>query len=104
MQFHSSKIAYAIVAGLVLSLQPAPSIAHATAKTTSAPKCSEKCNGGRSRGYRHHSKDQERAADSPQREERRRLIEEGRRLDSNPNADACLSYDGDYIVESKACP
>jgi len=108
-----------LVAGLMLSLQATPSIAHTTAKAAPTHNCqepsayqpirerglkNEKRNAGSSRSCRHQPKAQERAADFWQSEEGRRLIEEGRQLDSNPNADACLTYEGEYIRQSKACP
>jgi hypothetical protein len=94
----------ALVAGLMLSLQPIPSVAHATGKPTSTHNYNKQHNAGSSRGCRHHRKAPERADDFWQTEEGRRLIEEGRLLESNPNADACLSYEGEYIRQSKACP
>ena len=93
----------ALLAG-PMCFQPAPSIAHATAKATPTHNCDEKRNAGSSRNCQHQPKARERAVDFLQSEEGRRLIEEGRLIDSNPNADACLTYEGEYIRQSKACP
>lgn len=113
----------ALVVGLMLRFQPTPSIAHTIAKATVTLNCegpsayqriekpleeravkSEKSNADSSRNCRSQLKVQEPAANFWQSDEGRGLTEEGRLLDSNPNADACLTYEGEYIRQSKACP
>jgi hypothetical protein len=94
----------ALLTGLMLCLQPAPGIAHAIAKATPTHNFYDKRNAGSSRSCRHQPKARERTVDFLQSEEGRRLLKEGRLIDSNPNADACLSNEGEYIRQSKACP
>jgi len=91
----------ALLAVLMLCLLANPNIA--TAQATPAHNCYDTRKGS-SRSCRHQAQARARAVDFWQSEEGRRLLGEGRLIESNPNADACLTYEGEYVRQSKACP